>query len=58
MIGPFQEESALLVPVPDTEPVVAEWRDRINASAPIGVPAPITVLFQRLSLASPGSVAC
>jgi 2'-5' RNA ligase len=45
MIGPFQDESALLVPVPEAEPVVAEWRDRLDPSGATGVPAHITVLY-------------
>jgi hypothetical protein len=37
--------SALIVEVPEAEPAVARHRDRLDASAPSGVPAHITVLF-------------
>jgi 2'-5' RNA ligase len=38
-------ESALIVPVPEAEPVVATHRLRLDSSAPLGVPAHITVLY-------------
>ena len=38
-------QSALIVEVPEAEPAVARHRDRLDANAPLGVPAHITVLF-------------
>lgn len=38
-------ESALIVPVPEAEPVVRAWRDQHDPSARLGVPAHITVLY-------------
>ena len=38
-------ESALIVPVAEAEPVVAELRKRFDPAAPTGVPAHITVLY-------------
>jgi 2'-5' RNA ligase len=38
-------QSGLIVAVPEAEPVVAPHRHRLDASAPLGVPAHITVLF-------------
>ncbi len=38
-------ESALLVPVPQAESVVQGFRARFDPSAPLGVPAHITVLY-------------
>jgi 2'-5' RNA ligase len=40
--GPY---SGLIVEVPEAEPVVARLRERLDASAPLGIPAHITVLF-------------
>ena len=37
--------SGLIVEVPEAEPVVARLRERLDASAPLGIPAHITVLF-------------
>ena len=37
--------SALVVPVPEAEPVVGRWRRRLDPSADLGVPAHITVLY-------------
>jgi hypothetical protein len=37
-------QTALIVPVPEADPAVAEWRDRYDRSAPMGVPAHISVL--------------
>jgi 2'-5' RNA ligase len=45
MTAPVEDQSALLIPVPEAEPAVGEWRDRLDPSAAIGVPAHITVLF-------------
>jgi 2'-5' RNA ligase len=41
-LGP---QSALIVEIPAAEPTVARYRDRLDASAPLGVPAHVTVLF-------------
>lgn len=38
-------ESALLVPVPEAEPVVQRWRDLFDPMAILGIPAHITVLY-------------
>jgi 2'-5' RNA ligase len=41
----FEEgESAVVVPAPAAEPVVATWRERFDSSAVQGMPAHITVL--------------
>jgi 2'-5' RNA ligase superfamily len=37
--------SGLIVAVPEAEPAVARHRQRLDANAPLGVPAHITVLF-------------
>src|SRR3984957_1994155 len=37
--------SGLIVEVPEAEPAVARLRERLDASAPLGIPAHITVLF-------------
>ncbi len=37
--------SALVVEVPDAEPVVGEWRARLDPSAALGMPAHVTVLY-------------
>ena len=37
--------SAVLVEVPEAEPVVGEWRRRHTYDAPLGVPAHVTLLF-------------
>jgi hypothetical protein len=37
--------SALIIEVPEAEPVVASHRQRLDANAPLGVPAHFTVLF-------------
>jgi 2'-5' RNA ligase len=39
------EESALIVPVPQTEAVVGPWRTTLDTAAGWGVPAHITVLY-------------
>jgi 2'-5' RNA ligase len=41
-VGP---QSALIVEVPEAEPAVAGLRARLDASAPLGIPAHFTVLF-------------
>jgi len=38
-------ESAILVPVPEAEPVVGRLRARLDSSATLGVPAHVTVLY-------------
>jgi 2'-5' RNA ligase len=37
--------SAVLVQVPEAEPVVGEWRKRYTLDAPAGIPAHVTILF-------------
>jgi 2'-5' RNA ligase len=51
-------ESALIVSVPDAEPVVGLLRSRLDSSAPLGVPAHITVLYPFMppELIDPGVV--
>lgn len=43
--APLWTESAILVPVPEAEPVVGLLRARLDPSAGLGVPAHVTVLF-------------
>ncbi|MEH0416148.1 2'-5' RNA ligase family protein [Streptomyces sp. B21-083] len=44
--GEFQAgRSGLIVRVPEAEPAVRAWRDRLDPSARAGVPAHVTVLF-------------
>ena len=38
-------ESALIIDVPEAEPLVGEWRAKYDSSAQHGVPAHITVLY-------------
>jgi 2'-5' RNA ligase len=38
-------ESALIIAVPEAEPLVKEWRERYDWSAAQGVPAHITILY-------------
>ncbi len=38
-------QSALLVPVPEAEPVVGSWRELYDPSATLGVPAHVTLLY-------------
>lgn len=43
---PAQEhETAVVVPVPDAEPVVSAWRERAGGSAAQGMPAHVTALY-------------
>jgi 2'-5' RNA ligase superfamily len=42
-------QSAVVVPVPNAEPVVSAWRERFDGSAALGMPAHITVLYPFLS---------
>jgi 2'-5' RNA ligase len=37
--------SGLIIEVPEAEPAVRQHRERLDASAPLGIPAHITVLF-------------
>jgi hypothetical protein len=39
------EESALVVVVPEAEPLVGPWRSRFDPAATYGVPAHVTVLY-------------
>jgi 2'-5' RNA ligase len=43
--GPGCPQSGLILEVPEADPVVGRHRARLDASAPLGVPAHITVLF-------------
>jgi 2'-5' RNA ligase len=44
--GAYQAgQSGLIVRVPEAEPAVRAWRDRLDPSASAGVPAHVTVLF-------------
>jgi 2'-5' RNA ligase len=44
--GGFQAgKSGLIVRIPEAEPAVRAWRDRLDPSARAGVPAHVTVLF-------------
>ncbi|MFB7592527.1 2'-5' RNA ligase family protein [Streptomyces sp. NPDC056169] len=38
-------QTGLIVRIPEAEPAVGRWRERLDPSAPAGVPAHITVLF-------------
>ena len=42
--------SALVVPVPEAEPVVARWRLGLDPAAAAGIPAHVTVLYPFLPL--------
>lgn len=42
-------ESAVLVPVPEAEPIVSGHRDRLDRAAAWGVPAHVTVLYPFLA---------
>ncbi|MEV7970471.1 2'-5' RNA ligase family protein [Sphaerisporangium sp. NPDC088356] len=43
-------ESALVVVLPEAEPVVGVWRRRYDSSAALGVPAHVTVVYPFLDL--------
>ena len=47
--------SALIVEVPEAEPAVARYRHRLDASAPLGVPAHITEMPLECPGHAPGS---
>ncbi|HEX8970807.1 2'-5' RNA ligase family protein [Oryzihumus sp.] len=38
-------QTGVILPVPEAEPLVSVWRRRYDRSAPLGVPAHITVLY-------------
>ena len=38
-------ETALVLRVPEADPIVADWRMKHDPSAPLGMPAHVTVLF-------------
>ena len=42
-------QTGVVVPVPAAEPLVSAWRARFDRSAPLGVPAHITVLYPFLA---------
>lgn len=42
---PREPQTTLLIPVPEAEPLVAEWRARYDPSAAAGVPAHVTLLY-------------
>ncbi len=42
---PVRNQSALIVPVPEAEPVIGEFRSRHDPSASAGVPAHITINY-------------
>jgi hypothetical protein len=43
--SPRSAHSGLILEVPEAEPAVRRHRERLDASAPLGVPAHVTVLF-------------
>jgi 2'-5' RNA ligase len=43
--APVPTETAVIVPVPDAEPIVADHRERLDTAADRGVPAHVTVLY-------------
>jgi 2'-5' RNA ligase len=49
----MQPSTALIVPVPEAEPVVGPWRATLDRAASWGVPAHITVLYPFLA---PGDI--
>ncbi|MFF3013513.1 2'-5' RNA ligase family protein [Streptomyces sp. NPDC057939] len=38
-------QTGLIVPIPEAEPILRGWRDRLDPSAEAGVPAHVTVLY-------------
>ncbi len=38
-------ESALLVPMPEADPVVGRWREQLDPGCRLGVPAHVTILY-------------
>ncbi|MDQ0688482.1 2'-5' RNA ligase [Streptomyces achromogenes] len=51
-------QSGLIVRVPEAEPVVRAWRERLDPSARAGVPAHVTVLFPFLDESSVDDGVC
>jgi 2'-5' RNA ligase len=51
-------QSGLIVRVPEAEPLVRTWRDRLDPSACAGVPAHVTVLFPFLAASRIDEGAC
>jgi 2'-5' RNA ligase len=49
--------SGLILEIPEAEPAVARHREQLDASAPLGVPAHITVLFPFMAPATIGTAA-
>lgn len=50
-------EAALLIPVPDVEPLIGVLRSRYDPSAAVGIPAHVTINYPFASwIASPGDV--
>jgi 2'-5' RNA ligase len=41
---PEHGQTAVVVPVPDAEPLVGAWREHLDPSAPFGMPAHVTLL--------------
>ena len=50
---PSATQSALVVPVPEAEPVVEPWRASLDPAAELGVPAHVTVLYPFVDPAQP-----
>lgn len=48
-VGARRRASALIVPVPEAEPVVARWRERLDPAAAMGMPAHISLLYPFLA---------
>ncbi|MET8453700.1 2'-5' RNA ligase family protein [Streptomyces sp. NPDC005209] len=51
-------QSGLIVRIPEAEPAVRAWRDRLDPSARAGVPAHVTVLFPFLDASRIDQGAC
>lgn len=43
-------ETGLIMPVPSLEEFVASWRPRVDAVAPVGIPAHVTVMYPFLPM--------
>ena len=49
-LGPMgATQSALIIEIPEAEPVVSQWRSRLSSVATLGVPAHVTVLYPFLA---------
>jgi hypothetical protein len=46
---PMENESALVVLVPEADSVVSPWRRRLDPPASVGVPAHVTILYPFVS---------